>query len=140
MTAMSHQIRWEQIDLASLASRAAIELDNLILNRPTSLEAARGLAEKLAEQMHSSKGKNVPDISTVVALRRALIETPGLASATTLDELVKNAAAVTGWLSNAGPDAKADLKSLRTFCVALSREATASQRSPFERPEQPFLP
>jgi hypothetical protein len=140
MTTVSHQTRWEHTDLAALASRAAIELDNLMLNRPTSLDAARGLAERLGEQMHSSTGMNVPDISTVVALRRALIETPGLTSATTLDELVKNAVAVTGWLSTAGPNATVDLESLRKFCVALSREATASQRSPFERPEQQFLP
>lgn len=136
MPAMPLASSWEQIDLASLASRAAIELDNLMLKRPTSLEAAQRLAARLSERIPSTPASKIPDIATVVALRRALIETPGFTEATTLDELVKNAAQVTGLLSKAGPEV--DLKLLRTFCVALSREATAAQRSPFERPEQPF--
>ena len=73
-----------EMDLASLASQAAIDLDDLLLGRGKELTAVKVLAEKIASSLPS--GQTI-DATTAVAVQRALIETPGLSQSTTVNEL-----------------------------------------------------
>jgi hypothetical protein len=129
-----------EMDLASLASQAAIDLDDLLLGRRKELTAVKVLAEKIAASLPLGQ---TMDATTAVAVQRALIETPGLPQTTTVNELVNSAAELTARLSKlvAKPEPKEnpdEVKQLRSFCVALSRSSTALQGSPYDRPEHPF--
>lgn len=128
-----------EMDLASLASQAAIELDDLILGRRKDLTAVGVLIDKIAAGL--PEGKPL-DATTVVAIQRALIDTPGSKQTTTVSELQSSAAEMTARLSGliTGGDVKAAdvLEQLRSFCVALSKHSTALQRSPYDRREHPF--
>jgi hypothetical protein len=130
-----------EMDLASLASQAAIELDDLFLGRRKDLTAVGVLVDKIAAGL--PEGKPL-DATTVVAVQRALIDTPGSKQTTTVSELQSSAAEMTARLSgliNGGdvkPPAPDVLEQLRSFCVALSKHSTALQRSPYDRREHPF--
>ena len=128
-----------EMDLASLASQAAIELDDLLLGRREELTAVAVLVDKIAAGL--PEGKPL-DATTVVAVQRALIDTPGSKQTTTVSELQSSAAEMTARLSGliTGVDVKAPnvLEQLRSFCVALSKHSTALQRSPYDRREHPF--
>jgi hypothetical protein len=128
-----------EMDLASLASQAALELDDLLLGRRKDLTAVGVLVDKIAAGL--PEGKPL-DATTVVAVQRALIDTPGSKQTTTVSELQSSAAEVTARLSGliTGSDVKAPnlLEQLRSFCVALSKHSTALQRSPYDRREHPF--
>src|SRR6266487_4599571 len=126
-----------EMDLASLASQAAIELDDLLLGRRKELTAVSVLVDKIAAGL--PKGKPL-DATTVVAIQRALIDTPGSKQTTTVSELQHSAAEMTARLSAlvAGTDVESqsvNLEQLRAFCVALSKHSTALQRSPYDRRE-----
>jgi hypothetical protein len=128
-----------EMDLASLASQAAIELDDLLLGRRKDLTAVGVLVDKIAAGL--PEGKPL-DATTVVAIQRALIDTPGSKQTTTVSELQSSAAEMTARLS--GLITEEDVKGsdvlvrLRSFCVALSKHSTALQRSPYDRREHPF--
>ena len=128
-----------EMDLASLASQAAIELDDLLLGRRKDLTAVGVLVDKIAAGL--PEGKPL-DATTVVAVQRALIDTPGSKQTTTVSELQSSAAEMTARLSGliTESDVKAPnlLEQLRSFCVALSKHSTALQRSPYDRREHPF--
>ncbi len=128
-----------EMDLASLASQAAIELDDLLLGRRKDLTAVGVLVDKIAAGL--PQGKPL-DATTVVAVQRALIDTPGSKQTTTVSELQSSAAEMTARLSGliTESDVKAPslLEQLRSFCVALSKHSTALQRSPYDRREHPF--
>lgn len=129
-----------EMDLASLASQAAIELDDLLLGRRTDLSVVSVLVDKISAGL--PKGKPF-DTTTVVAIQRALIDTPGSKQATTVSELQTSADEVTKRLSNLLTQANSqsqgtNIEQLRSFCVALSKHSTALQRSPYDRREHPF--
>jgi hypothetical protein len=128
-----------EMDLASLASQAAIELDDLLLGRRKDLTAVGVLVDKIAAGL--PEGKPL-DATTVVAIQRALIDTPGSKQTTTVSELQSSAAEMTARLSGliTEEDVKGSdvLERLRSFCVALSKHSTALQRSPYDRREHPF--
>ena len=128
-----------EMDLASLASQAAIELDDLLLGRRKDLTAVGVLVDKIAAGL--PEGKPL-DATTVVAIQRALIDTPGSKQTTTVSELQSSAAEMTARLSGliTEEDVKGSdvLERLRAFCVALSKHSTALQRSPYDRREHPF--
>ena len=129
-----------EMDLASLASQAAIDLDDLLLGRRKELNAVRVLAKQIATNLPSGQAM---DPTTAVAVQRALIETPGLPQSTTVSELLTSAAKLTSRLSElVGKQEPTDnvdeVKQLRSFCLALSRNSTALQRSPYDRPDHPF--
>lgn len=128
-----------EMDLASLASQAAIDLDDLLLGRRKELMAVKVLAAKIAASLPSGQ---TMDATTAVAVQRALIETPGLPQSTTVNELLNSAAELTARLSKlvSEPEPKdtEEVRQLRSFCVALSRSSTVLQGSPYDRPEHPF--
>lgn len=139
-------------DLPSLACQAAIEIDDVILNRSRELKAVPRLATLIAESI-----PNVSDMATqaslldptaVVVVNRALMDSTFGPTLKKVEELVATTERMTQSLKDlttnppmfrsAKPD---ELKKMRAFCLALSRHASAadrtweeeSQRHPFRR-------
>jgi hypothetical protein len=137
-------------DLASLACQAAIELDNLILDRPTTFDSVRRLIATIAESVPDSARAFSPssllDPTAVLVLNRAIGDAvPGVAP-NRVDELVRHAARMIQQLSDmiANPEHSrasrlSELKQMRLLCLAVSKHASAAIPSPEERiPDHPF--
>ena len=110
-------------DLALLASRAAVEVDDLLLGRPSTLDAVRRLADHLQSKLRLDKAPasmRLMDPTTVVMVRRAMNASGGAVN--TIDELVARANEMTAEVPSATGD-RGRLESARGFCVALSRIA-----------------
>lgn len=132
---------WKE-DLATLASRAAVELDDRILQRANTLPSVRRLSEILASSVAEVHDAASPSSSlnpsTAVLLRRAI---PGGHELNSLEELLEEARKLTGRINNLVENERpepAALEQLREFCLELSRKALAMRRSPLERPGHPF--
>lgn len=138
-TGISQKRSKVEMDLASLASQAAIALDELALGRRTELTAITELVQKVQASLPSHQSIDVP---TAVAVQRALVALPEAAHGTTVNELLDSASELTKRLSNlVANDEHQDIeeiKRLRSFCVALSRSAMSLEGSPYDRPEHPF--
>jgi hypothetical protein len=129
-------------DLASLACDAAIELDNLILDRAREVAAVRKLSDRLAKELPDapdfSSLKHLVDPSTLVVMSRAILETPWAGQASEVQELTRAAGKIAQRLLSVSSDpgaSRADipgLEQLRTFCLALSRRAAAARGSAIE--------
>ena len=140
---------WElESDLPSLASHAAVELDNLILNRAQHLEAVRRLANMiLGSFIPAGKGEakqSAFDPTVVVLMNRAIADS-GLPDRNlrTVDELVKRADQIGEVLKRVSEHPREFrerdeefLAQMRDFCVALSSRASARDLL-FEEAEQP---
>jgi len=135
-------------DLPSLASQAAIELDNLRLNRASQLNAVGRLADIIHATMppaeHSWHISHL-DIGSTLAVNRAVARCfATLPTSTHLDELLPHVRAVAQSLSAlAEPGAvvdadAADVNTLKAFCLELSRQAATTQLSAHERPSHPY--
>lgn len=130
--------------LPAVASRAALQLDNLRLGRSRILDAVDRLATILLEMKESKDNKSyVNPLQAVVvnnAFRDASILHP---LPSTLDQIAEEAGriherllSVTG--SSHSPD-QIELESLIGFCVALSKRAAHLNRAPQDRrPGNPF--
>jgi hypothetical protein len=129
-------------DLPSLASQAAIELDNYILHHETNLRAAKRLAAKLANSVTSvyepASSSSLLDPATTVALSRAFRELGGPTQPTHLTDLLAKASELTESLQKPEGRPDEELRVLRSFCIALSRQASTLERSPHDRYDHPF--
>lgn len=137
-------------DLASLACQAAIELDNLILDRPTTFDSVRRLISAIAESVPESADAFSPssllDATAVLVLNRAIGDAALGTAPTRVDELVRQAARIMQQLSDmiANPEhsrasSLPELKQMRSLCLAVSRHASAALPPPEERsPDHPF--
>ena len=123
-------------DLTSLACQAAVELDNLILHRPTQLHAVHKLATTIRDVVsvpEPSQPSSLLDPTTAVALHKAI---GGLK---TLEQLLEHVRDVTTRLGKASPTGGAqDWKQLRDFCLALSQHAGTLVHPPDEVPNHPL--
>ena len=130
-----------EYDLASLASHAAVELDNLILGRAERLDAVSYLARVILGSFASASksAMRIPtfDPATAVVMRHAIVDSemagPEL---TTINDLSKLAGRIRVNLERLGKDPESfrrqdqeQLKRMRSFCVALSRRASALDQS-----------
>lgn len=121
-------------DLASLASQAAVALDNLVLGRGSDLAAVKRLADVVCGSLETQPAI---DLTTAVAVHHALVEMSGVTSSKTVDELRKNAMEFIERLSKTAEHESlepAEIKNLRDVCVALSRSATALAGPLYDRP------
>lgn len=134
---------WET-DLASIASRAAAELDDKLLARNGihPLTALQKLSEYLelsvANVADPAKPSSSLNPTTAVLLRRAI---PGGHEINRLEVLLTEARRLSERLTataTAATSEPQEIAALRDFCVALSRHALAMRRSPLERPGHPF--
>jgi hypothetical protein len=137
-----------QEDLASLASRAAVELDHVVLGR---LARAEGLpaVTRLANSLRDWSDVNQPaapdsalNPTTAVVLHRALNEYTGHQAPTHLQEILEKAAEVTERLrlvaTQPASHDPGEVIRLRTFCIDLSKQALAALRSPYDDPQHSF--
>ena len=113
------------VDLASLASQAAIALDDLVLERAADLSAVKVLADSIKSDLGEQASM---DLRTAVALQHALIAVPGGKRSRTVPELLSNAGEFVTRLLRVSENGHSkdveELEKLRDLCVALSRSAT----------------
>ena|ERR1700733_12289982 len=135
-------------ELPSLASLAAVELDDLLLGRPKRFDAVARLAKALSESV-TSEGETRPtvqlDPTRLLVINRAFDDSRiSAADLTTVDELVQSTVELTRALEQFKQSTEPSVdhvQRLRSFCLALSRRASAvvygnedlEQRSPFRR-------
>ena len=123
-------------DLPFLASRAAIELDNLLLAQPSSLSAVQDLGKRLREatelRTSGSDCRTLMDPPTVSAISDAL-SAVGSVSVKSLSELAAEAHKVAGDLQGCSPGQERQLiERARLFCLTLSQLATSYQQSVYD--------
>ncbi|MGO8744833.1 MAG: hypothetical protein ACLQNE_02480 [Thermoguttaceae bacterium] len=129
--------------LSFLASQAAVELDNLLLDKGTELEAVRKLGIRLEESMESSaetgERRTFLDAPTVSVLTEAITQSSPQA-VQSLADLVKEAWQMATDLRGTEPTSdKSALRRLRSFCLFLSQNARSYRQSIFDmQPELPF--
>ncbi len=136
-------------DLAMGAARAAMELDQLLLGRETSLEAAMRVTEYLGRAIKTGPGE-VPsasvDYSALVVLGRAMQDSRFFTSPARVEDLVSEAAQVVGGIreihktaSSGGHGEEETVGILRDFFVALSRASMAAEEPITSRsPARPY--
>jgi len=132
------------LNLSLLACRAAIELDNLLLDRIMDFKAMPLLAETL-KRIESSTSFSL-DPGEALVLNRAIASSSIIAKPSeTTDQLLKSASDIRGLLEKvmANPqDYKSNtevLINLRAFCVELSKSAASYNRTMDEmEPKHPF--
>jgi hypothetical protein len=137
-------------DLPSVACRAAIELDNLILDRSTGLRAVHTLVRDIEESFTTIKEPASPNSllnpTTAVVINGAIRDSMEEAPPKSISGLVEEAAKIVVRLKNVLADPStyrttrsAELEQMRSFCLALSRRASAFEPSRHEaRSWNPF--
>ena len=139
------QLRVVDPDLPFLASRAAIELDNLLLGRSKTLISVIALATRLRNSFrldaNGGSPRSLVDPATLTVLGEAINRSTVHPPLTSVEDLIKKACAIADDLTKK-TDPKDDRESLiwaRAFCVALSHLASAYHKSIFDlRPPHPF--
>lgn len=133
-------------DLAAVALKAATELDSLIRNEHSSLDGIRELAEQLSAKVVRDPGSgpaSLMDPTTTIVLGRAV----GDAGGGSPQQVADVTAATQRWIAqmaelltaaNQSEDWLTSLINLRSFCLAVSRHATAMTPSPLDRPDHSF--
>jgi len=127
-------------DLRSIACRAAIELDNLILRRGNGLHGLGRLVSTIEESFTSIEKPASPDSllnpTTAVVMNSAIRDSFAAEPLKSIQELVERAKGIVGQLRRVldAPDAfrterPDELTRMRTFCLALSKRASALQPS-----------
>ena len=137
-------------DLPSVACQAAIELDNLILGRGTSLLGVVELSNRLTEEVPNVPDLNSPlslvDPSTVVALYGTLQEACIIGSSGDIADLTRRTEEIVLRLKTVNDDPQAarsadlgGVRKLKEFCLILSRRAAAAGGDLDEaRPPHPY--
>jgi hypothetical protein len=138
-------------DLPIVACHAAIEIDDLHLNRqPIELESINRLVALISESIPQTDGPSSPnwlhDPSTVVVVNRAINDALPSRQISTVTELVKEASRIISGFAELIDDPATfrqqkpeALIEMRAFCLALSRRASAAKKSPhIQTPEHRF--
>ena len=123
-------------DLASMACRAAIELDNTILGRGQHFETVTRLADQmsyLVSRIKPTSSTSFTDPTAVVLMKRAVEDFAiGKVHPSTVDELAEIASTIQQslreLLREQQPN-KEHLQKMRSFCLALSESASSYQQS-----------
>jgi len=144
-----------QEDLASLACHAALDLDDLLLDRTQGVESIAGLKVLLMDSLRLKDGEHKDgqgysmvslDPATVIAMRYALSNTRTNFCPTTTQEIVKEADTLIKKLGEIAVNPSSyvssnreGVKALRDLCLALSRQATSRVPAFQDRlPKHPF--
>jgi len=121
-------------ELPFLASKAAVELDNLILGKPGDSHAVMTLAQHLQSCVERVPGteeyRSLMDPATIIVFTGA-VAASGIPKVQTFVDLARVAWQIANDLQSS--DASCDtLRRLRTFCVNLAKIAVAQERSRLE--------
>lgn len=141
ISAEKMQQTWEEGDLSSLACMAAIELDHLVLKKPTDLHATSKLAGRLSDVLGDPSSSRLQSPTAVLVVKRAIQDSNwSQEPLVNVEDLVREASKISRELEQvASTDAPSDLVKVRLFCVVLSKLALASERSQTHaRPDHPF--
>jgi len=151
LTSFEKKVVWEmEGDLPSLACRAAIALDKLMQREQTDLDVVKRLVKMLGNYVkYSESGAPVPangtgpsplvTPKTLVIMKQAMYDSAlaqNLTRVTQVREQVFEVASRLGKLVQEPPVSDNDneeLKQLRSFCLALSRQASAHKPMPFDQ-------
>jgi hypothetical protein len=143
MTSTSNKTTWEiEEDIPNLSCHAAIELDNLILRKSNTFEAAHQLIEAILKSGLSStngaqtNGRPYAYLNTATALAfdGAIRDSKPNYSKTTVQDLIKEVDDFVDTLKliiadpqRALKEYKKEAEELRSFCLALSKRALANE-------------
>src|SRR5262245_44387035 len=137
-------------DLPSVACQAALELDNLILGRTSTIPTVAELSARLSEEVPEVPDLNSPlslvDPSTVVALHGTIQETRLAVPSDDIVVLTRQAVEIARRLKAASDDPEGartrdleELRKLKEFCLILSKRSAAASGDPDEaRPPHPY--
>ena len=138
-------------DLASLSSRAAIALDNLVIGGEVERYALCTLADTIVllteTPAESSEPALLLDPSTAIVMNHAIADAKLLPTAlTTVEQLLQEASSIGERLREVSKDPpgflgrqREDVEKMRSFCLALSKQACAYRESVADRqPTHPF--
>ena len=143
---------WEPpFDLSDVASRAAVEIDNLLLRKSRDLLATtdliRHIGESIPEHANSVKSGAGLDPTIVIALNRAIddssVTTHSLSTvadlATEIYKILHQLKSLENSQNESKESVHEELTKLRNFCLALSKSAAAQgMRSRDLEPRHPF--
>lgn len=146
------EVLWEfPFNLSDVASRAAVELDNLLLGKSRDLQATTDLIEyitdSIPENANSVKSGTGLDTTTVIVLNRAIGDSSVAAHtvSTVADlatEIHKILRQLEDFKSNRNDSEKVvdeKLVKLRDFCLALSKSASLQEMPSRDlEPQHPF--
>jgi hypothetical protein len=129
---------------SALASRAALELDNLLLGRDGKLVAIPWLATELASAVADQKGASDNQVRynlvKVSVINRAFGVVGVVPRPTRVDEVVSQAVKLVESLKAVAKDPNGfreqkaeEVKRLRSFCLALARSTLASRNPRADR-------
>ncbi len=137
-------LRISDPDLPSLASEAAVELDNLAMGHRVELEAVKRLGRLLGNSFssaHQGPGqRGVVDAATLAVVGEAFTRSAAEGPPHTIDVIIARATSIANNMSSESltKDAHA-LEWTRAFCVSLSQCAAAYRKSIYDlRPSHPF--
>ena len=131
-------------ELPFLASKAAIELDNLILGKSIEFDSVHILATKLKNsfEIDNNNGmrRSLIDPTMLTLIGDAINEIPEISKVTNVKELVDKAMALANdLLEKEEKKKKKGLEWKRDFCVALSRLTSDYHKSKIDlRPSHPY--
>lgn len=129
-------------DLPFLASEVAVDIENLLANNPTSLDAIHKLAHRLRNAIEPGTAGTPPhslmDPATLTVVAQAIAQTED--SLRSVDELLAHAEKIAASLSEPGFGTnRSELANARDFCVALSRAVVTYRELIYDlRPTHPF--
>jgi len=132
-------------NLPFLASEAAVDIDNLLSDRPPrDLAAMRRLAERLKNSVEKDTAdgplRSLMDPATLTVLGEAMGDAVRSQSLQTVEDLLEEAGKIAVSLSKEDPkENPQELEQARNFCVALSRAVMTYHKSIRDlRPSHPF--
>lgn len=142
------KLRVLDFDLPLLSSRAAIELDNLLLDQGDSVAAVSRLADRLEESFDAQHGDGPArlltlDTSTFSVFSDALNEAEWNGGAKTVEDVIDEAWDVAQALRRVSEEGSAVgtdlLARARDFCIVLSRLTSSYRQSVYESgPQHPY--
>ena len=110
-------------DLPSLASRAALEFDDLASNRPTNTAAIERLTSRI-ESLVTAQPNSI-DTTLAVVLNQAIQDSAFATSLNTVSDLIRESGRILGEMRSAiSPPPRPDkIREMRKFCLAFSKKA-----------------
>lgn len=127
-------------DLSTLSCHAAIEIESLMINEYRGLKAVKGLADVISKSLspaeHDPTKYSFIDPTTIVVMNRAIDDTNLSKRLNTIEDFIKESSLISVKLREITSDYEKTqrrdidkLRSLRDFCLALSKQSSAYQQS-----------
>ena len=118
-----------EADLSGLASKAAIEIDNVILGLGKKQDAIRRLAKRLSQSLDETiKGTECRSLMnpTAVSIMGRAINKGATTKIASVEQIIVEAKQIADTLCKFNSSSsKEQLEEIRTFCVALSMSAAS---------------